>query len=395
MIAFPDPWFSDPARALPISTDSTGPDGRTTRFTLDGDDPLEAHLTATCQLILDGLRGLIPERRLEAVLLGGGYGRGEGGVLHTEKGDRPYNDLEFYVCLRGNRHLNEHRHRLALEVLGEILTPRAGVEIEFKITSLAALRRAPVSMFTYDLTLGHRLLLGDPALVEDLDHHRDAAAIPPAETTRLLMNRCAGLLFAQERLRRAEFTAHDADFVQRNVAKAELAFGDAVLTNYGGYHWSCPERHRRLQLLKPDGWLPWLDDVRRHHVNGVLFKLRPERSQASRSTLQALHAAIVSLGLKVWLWHEQRRLGHTFGSALDYALSPHDKCPEAHPARNLLVNLKHDGPAALLRRDCCRHPRSDALSALSLLLWEPQRISTADTFSQHVAAYKARWQRVN
>mgnify|MGYP006142135189 CR=1 FL=1 len=38
-----------------------------------------------------------------------------------------------------------------------------------------------------------------------------------------------GLLFARERLDRPHFTAADADFVGRNLAKARLALGDAVL----------------------------------------------------------------------------------------------------------------------------------------------------------------------
>jgi len=394
MIAFTDPWFSDHSRALPISSGTTGPDGRTTRFTLDGDDHLEAHLATTCCLILAGLRGLIPEQRIEAVLLGGGYGRGEGGVMHTEKGDRPYNDLEFYVCLRGNRHLNEQRHRLALEVLGEILTPRAGIDIEFKITSIATLQRAPVSMFTYDLLMGHRLIFGDPASVERLDHHRNAEDIPPDESTRLLMNRCSGLLFAQERLGRAEFTACDADYVQRNLAKAELAFGDALLAAHGKYHWSCPERHRRLQHLSPTPTLEWMEKVRAHHVSGVLFKLHPERSRASRDELRTRHLEIVELGLKVWLWQEQRRLGHHFTSARDYAFSTCDKCPDTHPTRNILVNFKLGGPLALLSSSCLRHPRNHALSALSLLLWDP-RVLPHTAFAHQVSAYKTRWQQVN
>ena len=55
------------------------------------------------------VRSFIPENRLEAVVLGGGYGRGEGGVLKTEAGDRFYNDLEFYVFVQGPRLLNDAR----------------------------------------------------------------------------------------------------------------------------------------------------------------------------------------------------------------------------------------------------------------------------------------------
>ena len=47
--------------------------------------------------------------------LGGGYGRGEGGVLRSpESGeDQPYNDLEFYVFTRGSALIAERRFRRA------------------------------------------------------------------------------------------------------------------------------------------------------------------------------------------------------------------------------------------------------------------------------------------
>src|SRR5580704_14328596 len=301
MIAFTDTSFPSQTHASLRKNASVGQTAAPLRFTLDGNDDLENHLACTCDTVMAGIRGLIPSRRLQAVLLGGGYGRGEGGVMRTGEGERPYNDLEFYVCLRGNRHLNERRHHLSLEVLGEILTPMAGAEIEFKIISLEELRRSRISMFSYDLLKGHRWLLGHAGLLFDLTHHQVARQIPSSEATRLLMNRCTGLLFAQERLERGEFTAEDADFVHRNIAKAELAFGDAVLTAHGQYHWSCLERHRRLQHLIPDEPLLWLDDVRICHATGLQFKLHPERSTDSRAVLQAQQNAVVALGLKVWL----------------------------------------------------------------------------------------------
>src|SRR6266571_2140097 len=88
-----------------------GRDGhdRTPRFTVDGSVELERQLARICKSVLAGVQSVVPGEKLEAILLGGGYGRGEGGVLKTESDDRPYNDLEFYVCLRGNVWLNEQR----------------------------------------------------------------------------------------------------------------------------------------------------------------------------------------------------------------------------------------------------------------------------------------------
>ena len=159
------------------------------RFTLDGGPALEARLDRACAAVLRGLQAAVPGPRLEAVLLGGGYGRGEGGVLRDGAGEAPYNDLEFYVCLRGNRWRNERRWGRALPELAHQLTPEAGIEVELKLFSLSQLRRAPVSMFYYDLVLGHRWVLGEERLLRGCEHLRHAERIPLAEATRLLMNR--------------------------------------------------------------------------------------------------------------------------------------------------------------------------------------------------------------
>lgn len=379
------------------------------RFTADGSRELEQHLAQTCARIAAGIRGLVPARKLEAVLLGGGYGRGEGGVLKTAGGDQPYNDLEFYVCLRGNRHLNELRFGRALHVLGEILTPQAGVEVEFKITSLRELERAPVSMFSYDLMLGHRCFVGDEALLHRCAHHREAEEIPLAEATRLLMNRCSGLLFAREKLEKREFTGADADFVGRNIAKAELALGDALLVAYCQYHWSARERHRRLERLTRIEPMPWLRDVCRHHAAGVDFKLHPERSTASRETLREQHAPLADLARAVFLWIEERRLEASFESPCDYALSGRNKCPELPAVRNVIINANALGVRPLLDARAGRHPRERIFNSLALLLWEREAVSStvfrtqlqrelqtrAATFPELMQAYRALWARVN
>lgn len=379
-----------------------------TRFTLDGDLALEEHLSLTCDRIADGIRGLIPARTLEGLLLGGGYGRGEGGVWRSASGDRPYNDLEFYVFLRGNRHLNERLHGRALHVLGEILTPQAGVEVEFRISSLPELAESEISMFSYDLVSGHRWLIGDDSLLEGCEPHANAEEIPLSEATRLLMNRSSGLLFAAERLRRNSFTAGDADFVARNIAKAQLAIGDAILTAFAQYHWSVRERQRRLERVLRGNLAEWFSEIARHHGAGVAFKLRPSRSTLSREELRQRHADVTTLARKAWLWIEGRRLGATLQEVRDY-LEVVDKWPSSTPARNILVNLKVLGPTKLRMRTACQHPRHRVLNALATLLWRDDALTSsallarlqsdletpATTFPELVAAYRTLWSHVS
>jgi hypothetical protein len=379
------------------------------RFTVDGDLGLEEHLATVCRRIAAGLRGLLPARQLQAVLLGGGYGRGEGGVCRTSDGDRPYNDLEFYVFLRGNRHLNERRYGRALHVFGEILTPQAGIDVEFRIASLRELRRAGPSMFSYDLYCGHRVILGDQSILADCAHHEEAEEIPLAEATRLLMNRCTGLLLAQERLARATFSPADADFVGRNIAKAQLGAGDAVLTAAAQYHWSVRERHRRLERLVRSEATEWFRRLREHHHVGVEFKLHPERSRHTREALARRHAEVSALCREAWLWVEQRRLGRDFHSARDYALDGRNKCPEAPRLRSPLVNFKAVGWRGVMSPGRWRHPRERILATLPLLLWEhtawlsPELLAhlqrqlrtSATDFAGLFAAYRRIWERVN
>lgn len=379
------------------------------RFTLDGDAALEHHLERTCARVLSGIRGLVPAGKLEAVLLGGGYGRGEGGVLRGSDGDRPYNDLEFYVALKGNRHGNEFRYHRRLEVLGEILTHLADAEIEFKIASLAELAASPVSMFSYDLLAGHRLLWGAADCLRDCEDHNHAESVPSAEATRLLMNRCSGLLFARTELERAPFTPGAADFVRRNIAKAQLACGDAVLTACGRYHWSCRERHHRLEQLAAGEPSPWLEAVLCQHVVGVEFKLHPISGGFSHAELAALHSEVTALALQCWLSLEARRLGRAFPSARAYAEDPDDKLPGWPHRRNFVLNLRANRFRLRLQPSPWRHPRQRIYHALALLLWEPPALSDPElrrrlgielnvpatsTSDELLAAYRALWARV-
>jgi hypothetical protein len=377
----------------------------TARFTVTGSDALEHRLANICRQVSAGIRRVIPGHTLVGIALGGGYGRGEGGVLKTPAGDQPYNDLEFYVFVRRHPWLNDRRYGRALHQLGADLEGAAGVELEFKIISTAILQNSPPSLFFHDLIVGHRWLMGDDGLLAGCEHHREGQFLPLSEATRLLMNRCSGLLFAQERLERARFQPEDADFVARNIAKTELALGDAILIAFGKYHWSCRERERRLRDLADPCGLECLDEVRQRHAAGIAFKLLPHRSEASREVLAARLEAIKPLALTVWLWLENRRLDGVFGSALDYVSSEINKWPGSGCLRNWAANVRVFGLRALVTPRSLRHPRERILNALVRLLWghrgdsrDLNRALQRELLSRRpalVSTYRERWRRVS
>jgi hypothetical protein len=391
-------------------------DGKT-RFTIDGNEALEKRLDQLCQKVLAKVQSLIPSRRLEALVLGGGYGRGQGGVLKTFESNHPYNDLEFYVFLRGNRLLNERKYHRALQELGERLSPGAGLHVEFKVDSLGRLRKSPVTMFSYDLVSGHRKLAGGENIFSGCEHHLDSRRIPLSEATRLLFNRCTGLLLAKELLNSAHLTTEHADFIGRNLAKAQLALGDVVLTALGQYHWSCLERRERLKRVAENPFeasdsdgtdlirlsSKELQTLQCYHSVGVDFKLHPRQILKSLEEFQQEHQELSALALKIWLWLENRRLNQQFSSAHDYAFSPIAKCDGTPAWRNFLLNAKTFGVQSLFDNLSNRYPRERLLNSLPLLLWdEPKDLrvrrhlqnqlrTTASDWQSFVTAYKSVW----
>jgi hypothetical protein len=371
------------------------------RFTLDGSDALEHRLDSLCCEVAQAVSRVIPASKLEALVLGGGYGRGEGGVLKTDSGDEPYNDLEFYAFLRGNRLLNERRYRQALGALAEQLSSNAGIHIEFKCDSIRSLKRGPVSMFTYDLVAGHRVISGTPEIFQNCKHHLDSAAIPLSEATRLLFNRCTGLLLVREKLVHSTHTPEDSDFIGRNLAKAQLALGDAVLAMHGKYHWSCRERNRRLMQLALSEPPPKFPEIKKHHDVGVAFKLHPRRSRGHANQFEPLHRELSRLASDLWFWLESIRLQKPFFTPRDYSCYRSTKCPESPAWRNYLLNLKTFGLNAISDR----YPRERLFNALPLLLWEAEATAepslrrllqkqlhtAASDWAGWVAAYKNIW----
>jgi hypothetical protein len=377
----------------------------TIRFTIDGSAELEDKLAQLCTGIGQAVAASVPKKRIDGLVLGGGYGRGEGGVLRTPSGDQPYNDIEFYLFLEGPRLLNQRRHGAGIRKIEEAFSKATGVHVEIKIDSLSRLRRETPSMFSYDLLSAHRIISGPENVFDGCSRHELAASIPISEATRLLFNRCSGLLLVREILEKKSLSAGNSDFVGRNLAKASLCFGDAVLTALGKYHWSCLERDRRLQALARDNSTPHFAAILELHSYGVDFKLHPKRIVKAPEAFAAEHDRLSKIASDLWLWIEGQRLGRPFDSVADYSMYPANKCAETSPLRNYLLNLRSFGTRCALAVTSTRYPRERLFNSLPLLLWEGEtgRSESLISHLQHqlqtsatdwqgfVGAYKKLW----
>ena len=213
---------------------------------------LEAQLSEALALLEQDIAAL-RQPRLAAVVLGGGYGRGEGGILHTPSGDRLYNDLDFFVFAQhaSRRELAEIDQALAS--LSPKWEERLKVAIDFgPAKNLSGLPKVADTLMFQELLRGWQPVWGKI----DLAAHLPALApdeLPVTEAIRLLLNRGMGLLLAADRLATAD---PDHDFIVRNMHKSLLGSGDALLLATGRYAWRAEVRLTAFRKLTQQLALP-------------------------------------------------------------------------------------------------------------------------------------------
>ena len=183
--------------------------------------------------------GALAIPRLAGVVLGGGYGRGEGGVF-ADGGLS--NDLDFYVVAEdGATAADIARIGEALRPVAEEWTAKLGVDADFCVAKTPwRLRHDEERLMIQELVHGYFDVAGKPGaeLFRGVAR-REPSELPAMEAVRLLVNRGAGLLLAA-----ADGAA--PGFVARNVNKAVLGCGDARLIARGGYRWRAEERAEAL-----------------------------------------------------------------------------------------------------------------------------------------------------
>ncbi|MDX9720460.1 MAG: hypothetical protein RBU37_06925 [Myxococcota bacterium] len=212
------------------------------RFSVDGSEPLEARLRELVQQVGEATQRQFGPDELAALLVVGGYGRGEGGVERVGGREEPHNNIDFLLIAHDERRpLNALKARLDSAI--EPIRQQAPLGIDVGVSSVQRLRRSPALVFWYDLRFGHKSVLGEPSLMSSMRHFR-LNRIPSWDVRNLLTNR--GTLLLINAHMRAHGAAQPRQLL-RHAMKAIIGYGDALLFAHGRYHWSYQEKRRRMR----------------------------------------------------------------------------------------------------------------------------------------------------
>ena len=210
-------------------------------------DALVADAIAKIGAEVDALR--IPG--LRGVVLGGGYGRGEGGVLVDEAGEHLSNDLDFFAVTEAGASAQRLRAvETALAPTSAAWAGRLGIDVDFVVRTPWRIRHDQERVMIQELLHGYVDVAGAAGteLFKDVAR-RPPEAFPWTEAVRLLVNRGVGLMLARE-------SAEEA-FVMRNINKCVLGAGDAVLIARHAYAWRVEDRAAALGWPSYDAAVEW------------------------------------------------------------------------------------------------------------------------------------------
>ena len=256
--------------------------------------------------------------RLAGVVLGGGYGRGEGGVkeklearvgvgetidkfhspIPTQNSNSELqlktptptlsNDLDFFAITEDGVPEQETIAAIgeALKPVSEKWTTKLGVDVDFAVKIPWRLKHDEERIMVQELVRGYFDVAGKKG--EELFSgiaKIDAAKLPWMEAARLMMNRGMGLLFAMTESKKSWSSelelekgtvplsnsnsklelVRNRDFVNRNINKCILGVGDAFLVSRGLYNWRVEERAAALAAQGDNGL----------YARAVEWKFRP------------------------------------------------------------------------------------------------------------------------
>ena len=182
--------------------------------------------------------------KLAGVVLGGGYGRGEGGVFEASQnqGMRLSNDLDFYVVTTSDAdNVDIAAIEKALEPISRKWSEFLDMDVDFCTPKTPwRIKHDQDRLMIQELVHGYFDVAGEKGreLFKDIDR-LEPSALPMMEAVRLLVNRGAGLLLAEE-------PGRDNAFIVRNINKCILGVGDARLIANNKYQWKAVERARLL-----------------------------------------------------------------------------------------------------------------------------------------------------
>lgn len=333
------------------------------RYTVLGGPEAEARVAAAVEAIRTTARSVLDPRAFRALVLIGGYGRGEGGVEVRDGVEGPHNNLDVLLITRQVRRSGTEALRRRLSEALQDASRRHAIGIDVGAVSEWVLRTDVCRVMWYEMRFGHRTLLGDDTFVPGLTRFTVDRLHPP-DLRDLMVNRGTLLVINDAMMDLQEFPEESRRTFRRHLVKGVIGIGDGLLWALGAYHWSYQEKRRRVRTLPG---VP--EPLRDLYDRAMAYRFRADPALFPSEDLAQVQREVREVLAESHRLFESRRLGDPlagFGNYLARAL-PREVDPAfVHPreaARRGLALARTLGGRGEL------HPIPDGLRPGDRLRW--------------------------
>jgi hypothetical protein len=304
------------------------------RYTLKGSAQLDERIESDLQRIAE----VASPHSIAGVLLGG-YGRGEGTPFINPDGTQiPFNDYDLVVVVEKR----SRKIRSLFSSLERQLTDALGLAVDLYPYREKSLPKCEFSLLNYEMKHGHKVVWGDPHILNAMpDYTHNAVPLP--EGTRLLLNRGKLLLDIKQRLA-VPSALSDEERIRliKFIHKVWLALGDCALLAARQYDISYAAKKARIRSI---GACPGRDAVIEGYQKAVALKEWGDFQILEPFNIAHEFLQTRKLFLRFMAWYREQYTVH-----------------EGRTVKNMLLNLRWNGN---LETD---HPRENLYNLLVELL---------------------------
>lgn len=303
-------------------------------FTARGGSQIENRIRQIMEEAAQAMREVLHPSEYLAVVLIGGYGRGEGGVLEVDGKEQAHNNFDFLIISPGRTEGRSLKERADRALAPLIIRYEIGMDVGY--VSETQLARSACLVMWYDMRFGHKTILGRHGVVSDMRQF-SVDRIIDSDIRNLLVNRGTLLVINELLLQKKSLRDSDKKLLIRHAIKAIIGYGDALLFFHGKYHFSYEEKQRRMQNL---------DDVcesfRTLYDDAMEFRFRPKYTEYIKRDLAELNSSLCKRLAPIHLECERKRLDNpmldwnTYADrAFSYSLMDQAKRPRAIAKKTL------------------------------------------------------------
>lgn len=246
-------------------------------YTVLDDSELDHRISRDLTICREHILKEFGERILSIVLLGG-YGRGEGGVIMRGNSCFPRNNYDILIVFKEIGFFEIRKIRKSLEDIKARLDAELMTIFEYSFRSGKRLAGAPNIMIYQDIYNASRAIYGTD--IRRILPSRVTLPLDITEALRIMRNRAVPLLFAKTGNARKGYDI-TAEQIKTWYSKAVIGFGDAALIAAGKYKTRYAEKMIMVEGLLPQETFAGgegLDYFKALHRAASFYRLKNEDS---------------------------------------------------------------------------------------------------------------------